>query len=185
MTNYNLIENGVYGKHFFGNEISAYGQEHGFVDYRTLAEAFDAVLANNIMEETFSAGFDWEQESGFTDNEEEIEEAHERIEELETELEALEDDELTPGELAQAAGTIQNAIDELEAEIEELENEQDYPPDVFQWYIVSPAGAEILEDINEIVYYCGGLDLYLWGVTHYGTSWDYVLTDIPCNTGRL
>ena len=25
------------------------------------------------------------------------------------------------------------------------------------------------------------LDIWLWGVTHYGTSWDYVLTNIRCN----
>ena len=34
---------------------------------------------------------------------------------------------------------------------------------------------------HEIVYYSEELDLYIWGVTHYGTSWDYVLTDIKCN----
>ena len=22
------------------------------------------------------------------------------------------------------------------------------------------------------------LDMYLWGITHFGTSWDYVLTDV-------
>lgn len=22
------------------------------------------------------------------------------------------------------------------------------------------------------------MDIYLWGITHFGTSWDYVLTDI-------
>lgn len=38
----------------------------------------------------------------------------------------------------------------------------------------------IEEYTNEIVYYNETLDLYVWGVTHWGTSWDYVLTDIPC-----
>ena len=54
--------------------------------------------------------------------------------------------------------------------------------EVYQWYIISDNGASILKDwTNEIVYYNDELDLYLWGVTHYGTSWDYVLTDIKCN----
>lgn len=51
--------------------------------------------------------------------------------------------------------------------------------DVFQYYIISEAGAEILKEwTDEIVWYNEELDLYVWGVTHYGTSWDYVLTDI-------
>lgn len=64
------------------------------------------------------------------------------------------------------------------------ENE-DYYPDVFQWFITDHAGAEVLEWNNEIIYYNETLDLYLWGVTHFGTSWDYVLTDIKCNTGTF
>ena len=56
--------------------------------------------------------------------------------------------------------------------------------EVFQWFIVSDNGAEIIKDYtNEILYYHEELDIYLWGVTHYGTSWDYVLMDIPCNCG--
>ena len=35
-----------------------------------------------------------------------------------------------------------------------------------------------MRETNEIVFYSEDLDMYLWGVTHYGTSWDYVLTDI-------
>lgn len=50
--------------------------------------------------------------------------------------------------------------------------------EVFQWYIVDDWGARLLQDINQIVYYNKKLDMYLWGVAHYGTSWDYVLTDI-------
>ena len=51
--------------------------------------------------------------------------------------------------------------------------------EIFQFYIISDNGARILKDYtNEIVFYCDSLDMYIWGVTHYGTSWDYVLTDI-------
>lgn len=48
-----------------------------------------------------------------------------------------------------------------------------------QWYIISYSGAEILERYtNENVLYSPSLDIHLWCVDHYGTSWSYVLTDI-------
>ena len=51
--------------------------------------------------------------------------------------------------------------------------------DVYQYYIISESGFNFLKDFtDEIVYYHDDLDMYLWGITHYGTSWDYVLTDI-------
>jgi hypothetical protein len=28
------------------------------------------------------------------------------------------------------------------------------------------------------VFYNEKLDIYVWGITHFGTAWDYVLTDI-------
>ena len=52
--------------------------------------------------------------------------------------------------------------------------------EVFQFYIISENGYKILEELtDEIVYYNSDLDMYIWGITHFGTSWDYVLTDIP------
>lgn len=57
--------------------------------------------------------------------------------------------------------------------------------DVFQYYIVPEWTIdEIFSDTDEIIYYCEELDIYLWGVTHCGTAWDYVLTDIKINTGN-
>lgn len=51
--------------------------------------------------------------------------------------------------------------------------------DVYQYYIVSEDGARVLEEItNELVYYHEELNMYLWGVTHFGTGWDHVLTDV-------
>lgn len=116
--------------YFCGNEISAYGQEHGFLDYATFAKAFDAVLNNNIMGKGWEIGNGWKLVNGSEYNE----------------------------------------------ETEEL-------VEVFQYFIVSDAGAELIQETNEILYYHEELDVYLWGVTHYGTSWDYVLMDIPCNCG--
>lgn len=54
--------------------------------------------------------------------------------------------------------------------------------EVLQWYVVDKF--DLLQDIGEIVYYNEDLNVYLWGVTHWGTSWNYVLTDVPCNTKK-
>lgn len=57
--------------------------------------------------------------------------------------------------------------------------EDDYFIEIYQYYIISDYGYRILSEYtDEIVYYCDELDIYVWGVTHYGTAWDYVLTDI-------
>ena len=159
--------------YFYGNKISDYGLECGYLDYRTLAKAFDAVLNNEIMSATESAGIGyWEMESGYVDNSEEIELREERIEELSAELlEAVTDED------EEEEQRIQALIDEEEREKEQLEAEEE-PDEVFQWYIVDDNGARILEEVGEIVYYNEELDMYLWGVTHFGTSWDYVLTDV-------
>lgn len=63
--------------------------------------------------------------------------------------------------------------------------DRNYDVEIFQYYIISPSGAEILQDwTDEIVFYNGAVDMYVWGVTHWGTSWDYVLTDIKLNCGE-
>ena len=149
-------------KYYYGNAISEYGLENGRVDYGTLAKAFDAVLNNDIMNLTYDIGY-WEQVSGIIDNSEEIEELEEKRDELE------EENESSPSQILEH---------EINEQIEELENEQDNDPEVFQWFIVDDWGAKLLQDISEIVYYNEKLDMYLWGVTHYGTSWNYVLTSI-------
>ena len=163
------IKNGVTGEYFFGNKISDYGIEHGRVDYATLSKAFDCVLNNTI----YNVGWDfdeWEQLSGFVDNSEQIEELQEQIEDYE-DRESMTGCSYAP------------EIEEARAIIEDLENEQKRIPEIFQFYIVDDNGADLLQEINEIVFYNSALDVYLWGVTHWGTSWDYVLTDIPCNCG--
>lgn len=121
----------IYGKYFYGNEISEYGQKNGFVDYATLAKAFDAVLNNDIISKTWGVCGEWE---CITNN--------------------------------------------------DYDEENDEYSEIFQYFIVDNKGAEILEEAGEIVYYNSELDMYVWGVTHFGTSWDYVLTDIPCNCGE-
>ena len=66
---------------------------------------------------------------------------------------------------------------ELESGCEESED-GDYL-EVYQYYIVTDSGARLLAELtDELVYYNERLDMYLWGITHFGTSWDYVLTDV-------
>lgn len=61
------------------------------------------------------------------------------------------------------------------------ENEEGWY-EVYQYYIITDAGYRFLNDFtDEIVYYHNELDMYVWGITHFGTSWDYVLTDIKLN----
>lgn len=169
----------VHGKYFYGNEISKYGQEHGYVDYATLSKAFDSVLSNNIIQKTYEIGY-WEQESGIVDNSEEIEALQEKIDSIQYDIdEIIEADESF--EDSEKHIEMLGKIEELQEEIEELEEEQDSMDEIFQYYIVDDNGARILKEINEIVFYNEELDMYVWGVTHWGTSWDYVLTDIKCN----
>jgi hypothetical protein len=140
-------------KYFYGHEVSSYGVEHNRVDYRTLAKCFDAVLCNDITKLFYS-----------TINGEYNEVENEHGDDYY--YENSNGDTLTPSE-----------YDELEPEQQEEYSEIYY--DVYQYYIISEYGARILKDYtNEILWYIPVLDIYVWGVTHWGTSWDYVLTDI-------
>lgn len=164
--------NHVFGEYFCGKAISPYGLQHGRVDYRTLASTFDAVLNNSIMQHEVD---DWEcltsdcsyEYEGNTYTETEL---NDMLDDYREQLNDLDDD-------SEEYAT-------LETKIEEIENAFDNPCylDVYQTYIISEQGAEILQEYapNEIVYYNRELDMYTWCVTHYGTAWDYVLTDIPC-----
>lgn len=47
--------------------------------------------------------------------------------------------------------------------------------DIFQWYIIDNSTAERLKrSTKELIFYSEKLDVYVLGVTHYGTAWDYV-----------
>lgn len=120
----------IHSNYFYGNEISEYGKKCGYVDYKTLAKSFDAVLCNNITSIFY--------------------------------------------------GTVNGEYNEAELyNGSEYNEDTDCYREVFQYFIISSYGAEILQTwTDEIVWYLPALDCYVWGVTHYGTSWDHVLTDI-------
>ena len=123
----------IKSKYFYGNEVSQYGLENGYVDYRTLAKAFDAVMVNDITKLFYcDINGEW------------------------NELEYYNGSEYWT----------------------DVDGSEHYN-EVFQYYIIDGNGAGILSTwTDEIVYYLPVLDMYVWGVTHFGTSWDYVLTDI-------
>ena len=53
---------------------------------------------------------------------------------------------------------------------------------VDDWYMeITEEAARIMKESgsDEIVYYSKELDMYIWGITHYGTSWKLMLTSIP------
>lgn len=72
-----------------------------------------------------------------------------------------------------------NIADDYEyLELQSGFNNDDEYLEVYQYYIITDNLAKRLIEINEIVYYHEKLDIYVLGVTHFGTSWDYVLTDL-------
>lgn len=155
----------LYGTYFYGNEASEYAKEQGYLDYATLAKAFDAVMSNDIVSNTNNIIGYWEQENGLIDNSEEIEELEEKISDLEYEQPSILVD-------SEKYLEIQNKIDELQERINELKNETE--PEIFQYFIISEQGANILKEwTDEIVYYNETLDMYVWGVTHWGDGMEY------------
>lgn len=175
-----MKRNKLYGTTFCGDEASDYAKENGYLDYATFSKAFDAVINNSIMENTCEIGF-WEQENGIIDNSEEVEALKEEITDIENRLEFLTDEEI------EEAQKLQEEINSIQEQIEELEEEQErsYNQEIFQYYIVSDQGAEMIKQYtDDPLFYNETLDMYVWGITHFGTSWNYVLTDVKLNCGQ-
>ena len=129
------------------------------------------------MENTCEVGF-WEQENGIIDNSEEIDALKEEITDIENRLEFLTDEEIEEAQM------LQEEIDSIQEQIEELkeEQEQSYNQDIFQYFIVSDQGAEMIKQYTEDpLFYNETLDMYVWGITHLGAAWSYVLTDVKLN----
>lgn len=69
---------------------------------------------------------------------------------------------------------------------EDYNTENDEYIDVYQYFIVDFSNwtYDFMKKYQEqlgsefILYYIDELDMYILGVTHFGTGWDYVLTDI-------
>ena len=117
-------------KYFYGVEVTQEEISNGYINYRTLAESFDAVLCNDITKLFYS--------------------------------------------------DINGEYNEVELYSgSDYDEENDYYHDIYQYYIIDNNGVDILSSCtDEIIYYVPVLDVYVWGVTHFGTSWSGVYTDI-------
>ena len=62
----------IKSKYFYGNKVSDYGLENGYVDYETLAKSFQCVLNNDIIAKTEVVVGYWEQISGWGGNDDYI-----------------------------------------------------------------------------------------------------------------
>lgn len=108
---------GLYGSRVYGVEVSRYGLENGYLDYRALSKIVGPCILNNTVRDRTMV--DWEIVAG---------------------------------------------------EFEDV---------VFQDYIITESGYKFLSEYtDELVFYNENLDIYVWSITHFGTSWDYVLTNI-------
>lgn len=49
----------------------------------------------------------------------------------------------------------------------------------YQFFIIDERGKDILQKYtDEIILYSNVLKAYFWGITHFGTNWDDIYTDI-------
>lgn len=75
-------------------------------------------------------------------------------------------------------GSFWKYYDENGDECDEENAVEQYENDIFQWYIIDDSTAERLKrSTNELIFYSEKLDVYVLGVTHYGTAWEYVGTE--------
>ena len=173
-----MENNKKYYDTFCGHKVSDYGLEHGRLDYATMSKCFDAVLCNNITEidpylfENIESG---DFEDFYYDGEQIDRNTYEKaIDDLENRLDDLDfidEDDLNEKQIAK-----------LEAKREKLRAERDKyekcENEIFQYFIVSDNAIDLLKEAGELVLYSEALDCYVWGVDHWGTAWDYVLTNI-------
>lgn len=59
--------------------------------------------------------------------------------------------------------------------VNEDDTEDQETKEIFQYYLISPNDADYMKrNTDELIFYSEVLDEYIWGVTHFGTSWDGV-----------
>jgi hypothetical protein len=139
---------------------------NGMASYKRVFDRFitDAVLCNNITEvdpEIF-----YNQETGFYTYEELY---NDKLEELKEDYK----EELKENP---------NKLEELESEAETFADNEQYNYEFYQYFIIDLSGysLELLKELNQHtlqIMYSEKLDVYILGVGHWGTSWDYIGSD--------
>lgn len=62
---------------------------------------------------------------------------------------------------------------------EDNDDDEDYTKEIYQFFLITKGGADYLKrNTDEIVFYSEKLDLHVWGITHFGTPWNGVYTEI-------
>lgn len=113
----------LYNDKAYGERVSDYGLENGYLDYHTMAKIVGNLVLNNAIRAAMPD--DWE---------------------------------IVTGEFRSM---------------------------IFQDYIITEQGYEFLkEHTDETVFWNPKLNMYIWGISHFGTSWDYVLTNIKLEEGE-
>ena len=85
----------------------------------------------------------------------------------------------------QENGIIDNSeeVEALKEEITDIENRLEILTD--EEIEEADQGAEMIKQYtDDPLFYNETLDMYVWGITHYGTNWGYVLTDVKLNCGQ-
>lgn len=59
-----------------------------------------------------------------------------------------------------------------------FEDEDGNEKDIYELYIMDEAGKTLFNELEYPTAYIEALGIYVVGITHYGISWDYVMTDI-------
>lgn len=171
-------------KYYEGREVNSFGAKNHRVDLATFGDVMGGVLNNSIMNKTTELGFTWDLVNGslytYHDargNEYDEAEAQNRIDELDTLI-----DEATSDFDDYDDEDVSEEVKEWKTDIEYLEN-PDGEKEIYQYFIISDKAAEILmrDSESQILFYNSDLDMYIWGVTTYGTSWKMLLTDISLN----
>lgn len=52
-----------------------------------------------------------------------------------------------------------------------------YHDDIYQYYIIDDYSSDLFIELEYPVFYSNELNVYVVGITHYGTSWSYILTN--------
>jgi hypothetical protein len=161
-------------KYFYGHKVSELGIKNKRVDYAALSKCGDIVLCNgivNLFNRTIGGKLvEPELVNGYLTDED-------AIADLQSEIEELIEEQIQEVD-SKRKQEIEDEISKIQKQIRSLDRGT-CPREILQYYIISDDFAERLQDCtNEIVFYIDALRIYVWGVTHCGTSWDYVLTDI-------